>query len=347
MVDFNREPPPAKYRINLDRARVAYDATADTVQDLYSTRVDMGGRRTVRSPSHMLNQADVRPIIYDDASVDVRRWWKGAPDERPAPTHRASPERQPDIARFVAPGEVAISIKHHAPHPEPKEAVKLQCTHVQIVIGVQLDGAGGAITLNNPQDYHTDVGLFGTEVYPMIFVKPRFPNAVSADSARRYVDNIRTWAVIANTYSEFPIGNYNGNDPLATRTVPQVEAFGTKLLDAITGEVTPLTEAARQAERLCLNTLSAVTAERASLRVWLGVYECFSPSPDLEDFASFQENPQQWIIEAKHVAAALDGSSSIAIPYGLWTVDVASGDILPLDTLAKDTAEDSCYHSPS
>lgn len=122
--------------------------------------------------------------------------------------------------------------------------------------------------------------------------------------------------------------------------------YGQWSLDAITGEVTPLTTAARQAESLCLNTLSAVTSERASLRVWLGVYECFTPHPDLEDFASFQENSQQWIIEAKRVAAALEGSSNITVPYGLWTVDVATGDIQPWDTLAKSTVKKACFNNP-
>ncbi|MFQ6026700.1 MAG: hypothetical protein ACE5Q6_04200 [Dehalococcoidia bacterium] len=119
--------------------------------------------------------------------------------------------------------------------------------------------------------------------------------------------------------------------------------YGQWSLDAITGEVSPLTTAAQEAEGLCLNSLSAVTDTRAALRVWLATYECFTPSPDLEDYKTFQENSSQWIVEAKHVVAATEFNAEISISYGLWTVEVATGEIQPWDKLASDTAEKTCF----
>jgi hypothetical protein len=100
----------------------------------------------------------------------------------------------------------------------------------------------GAVTINNPQDYgghqgpDDGRGLFGTRDSPMIFLRPKFRPQVMAEQRAMYMDNIRTWLVIANTFTNFPQEKYNGNDPLGTLSVKATRVLGDKLLDALVGE---------------------------------------------------------------------------------------------------------------
>jgi hypothetical protein len=123
--------------------------------------------------------------------------------------------------------------------------------------------------------------------------------------------------------------------------------YGQWSLNAVTGEVKAISATARQNEGLCQNSLAAITPDRAMLRVWLASYECFTPSPDLQSFATYQENHEEWIVEAKEVANALESSAKIVVPYGLWTVNVVTGAITPLDRLARDTANKTCFKAPN
>lgn len=213
--DFNRPPPASRYQIDLEGAGRVFRTQFGRLSDLFSSKTPLPNGHAIVAPSHMLGQkeADLRLIAYDD-------------NLGPA---------QKDIARFVAPGEIAIAIKHHSAKPdnEEKERMKLQCTHIGIVVGVKTDDGPGAITINNPQSYQR--GLFGTPDYPMIFVKPTFPDGVTNEQKHQYIANIRTWMMIANTFTEFP-PDYNGGDPLATRSVGQVKELGDKLLAALAGD---------------------------------------------------------------------------------------------------------------
>ncbi|MCA9555891.1 MAG: hypothetical protein KC933_38040, partial [Myxococcales bacterium] len=213
--DFNRAPPASGFTVDLAKAQGVWHSEYNKVSDLFTTKTALPNGMVIEAPSHMMGQAeaDLRIIAYDDAD---------GPNQK-------------DIARFIAPGEIAIAIKHHAPHPDAdeKERMKLQCTHIEIAVGVDTPDGPGAITINNPQNYQQ--GLFGTPDYPMIFVKPTFPEGLSNEEKMAYVDNIRTWLVIANTFTNFP-GNYNGGDPLATRGPEQVKALGDKLLAALSGD---------------------------------------------------------------------------------------------------------------
>ena len=214
-IQYNREPPMSKFDIDLDQANAAWGSHFTSLKEIFSTVTELPDGEVITSATHMLGQDEdsIRLIAYnDDLGV-----------------------QQSDIGRFIAPGEIAIAIKHHScsPDPDEKERMKLQCTHIQIAVGVETEDCAGSITINNPQDYQE--GLFGDVTYPMIFIKPQFPGQLTAKQQQAYVNNIRTWLVIANTFTEFP-GNYNGGDPLATRSVAQIEELGDKLLEALGGE---------------------------------------------------------------------------------------------------------------
>lgn len=142
---------------------------------------------------------------------------------------------QTEIAKDLKCGEIAISIKHHSPCPESElsEHIKLQCTHVQFAVGIK----DGVITVNNPQPYQN--GLFGEPDYPMIFVKPKFPSGVSDQEITAYTQNIRTWLVIANTFSTFP-GDYNGSDPLTCIDKDKILKMGKALLGALQSNPTDI-----------------------------------------------------------------------------------------------------------
>lgn len=226
--DFNREPPASNFKLNLQAANSTFHSNYERLADLFSSYIMVPtpngptpllgpDGKPIKSPTHMMGQKeeDIRLIAYDD-SLGVK---------------------QKDIARFLDEGEIAICIKHHSvkPDSDEKEMMKLQCTHIGIAVGVKdEDGEKGAITLNNPQNYQN--GLFGEPTYPMIFIKPKFPSFFDdkPELKKAYADNIRTWAVIANTFTNFP-GDYNGGDPLATRSPEQIKKLGDKLLQALAG----------------------------------------------------------------------------------------------------------------
>lgn len=231
-VDYNRQPPPAHFTVDLVKAGEVWKRKYRTLAELFSTTTRLSGKVIV-SPTHMLGQTEdeVRIMSYNN----------------PAKTNFVADESdQKDLARFIYPGEFAIIIKHHCPKPNPIpfEQIKLQCTHIQVAVGVEWQGENRVISISAPQDYHRQnsssnkfLGLFGTEEYPLIFIKPQFPKLFSTELKRHYVDNIRTWLVIANTFTVFPKnGAYNGNDPLTITSLEMVKEVGNNLLLALTGD---------------------------------------------------------------------------------------------------------------
>jgi len=230
-VDYNREPPPAHFSVDLERAGDVWKSSYHSLADLFSTTTKLYGKVIV-SPTHTLGQTEeqIRIISYNNPG-------KINP--------MADESDQKDLARFIYPGEFAIAIRHRCPKPnlKPLEVIKLQCAHIQVAIGVNWQGERRVISISAPQLYHLQknssrkpMGLFGTEDYPSIFIKPKFPDSLPAKLKRQYVDNIRTWLVIANTFTVFPEKDaYNGQDPLTTTDLEKVKEMGDKLLLALTG----------------------------------------------------------------------------------------------------------------
>ncbi len=71
------------------------------------------------------------------------------------------------------------------------------------------------------------------------------------------------------------------------------------------------------------------TIDEAQLRVWATVFDCFGHFPSLESFAAYQDTPERWVVEGK----------STITHYGLWLVDAFTGEIIPADSIARETTE--------
>ncbi len=171
----------------------------------------------------------------DDATItDGRIHLLGRDDHtiNMIPYDNALGKKQVELMKLIGPGEIAIAIKHHMYKQDSniKEQLKLQCTHIEVVVGVE----GGVITINNPQNYQG--GLFGEDDYPMTFIKPVLNSPLSNELEAEYFDNVRTWLIIANCFTQFPDGNYNGGDPLNAYTLERIEVFGDMLLSALIGD---------------------------------------------------------------------------------------------------------------
>ncbi|MBI5544402.1 MAG: hypothetical protein HY901_10960, partial [Deltaproteobacteria bacterium] len=135
------------------------DQPMTSVKDAFSLRVDLGGGNQVSSPTHLFGETvNVIPYADSDGGVDAAGIAVAYGDQA--------------IGQYFKPGEIGFAIKHHRPshrslggsNANDKEHLKLQDTHIQIVVGVEeKDAAGqahnGAITINNPQNYQK--GEFG------------------------------------------------------------------------------------------------------------------------------------------------------------------------------------------
>jgi hypothetical protein len=228
-----------KFALDMAAASALYGRQFLSLTDFYSTYVD-APQGKIPHPSHLLG-------LKEDALVIL-------------PYDNALRTKQSAIAAHFPRGEVGISLKHHTPHPEPgmQAAMKFQSTHIQLVVGLE----GGVATLNNPKQYEN--GLFGDNKYPMIFLRLKFPEGISEEKARHYMDNIRSWLVILNTYTEFP-GDYDGGDPLSCVTKEALAKFAKMLVAALLGD-----EGARA--WLKDPEQRAYCAELAYLALNLGVY---------------------------------------------------------------------------
>ena len=76
-------------------------------------------------------------------------------------------------------------------------------------------------------------------------------------------------------------------------------------------------------------------AEDAATAVWVSVYACYGHFPVKGSFTATDHGSDRWIVE---------GRSSDTM-YGLWSVDASSGEISPVDQLARQ-ARDNCQGTP-
>lgn len=229
-----------------------------SVEDVFTLQMQLGSGKTYNVPSHLFGgKLNVIPYADEEPALDAA----GKP-------HRGDAA----VAQYYAPGEIGFAIKHHRPFhrilrmepavntnallselatkplpttlplsQEPdlgmaKEEIKLQDTHIEIVVGVMREGQPGVITVNNPQDYQE--GGFGDESepgdYPMVFTKPVLPAYVPDKVRPLFTENIRTMAVGFNTVSKFP-PNYDGGDPLAANTPEKIREHVKMMVKAVAG----------------------------------------------------------------------------------------------------------------
>jgi len=276
-------PPDAtgpRYVVDLGKVAQVWDrgraGLARSVEDLFSTAIPAPGGGYRKIATHYDPSRGINVIAYDDA------WGP----------------RQGDISRYFRPGEVFICVKHHKPEypildaegeEAVRSAVKFDATHVSVGVGVQIAGPeggqqAGAVTVNNPQSYGE--GLFGERHYPMIFLRLTFPAAVPAAMRAMYMDNIRTWLMIANAFTNFPQEHYDGDDPLGTLSVTAIRQLGDRLLEAAVGTFEQR-HAARRWLRQEANLIYC--SELAHVAINLGIHYPLSRPVLGERFAAVQE----------------------------------------------------------
>ena len=201
----------------------------ESVEDAFMVRVELGPTQ-FDAPTHLFG-GPVNIIPYHDND--------GVTDASGATLERGDQV----IAEAFGPGTIGFVIKHHRPshrvlnaqvlQQDIKEQAKLQVTHLGIVVGVEREGLPGAITLNNPQTYQG--GRFGTPDYPMIFVKPEWPDYLDASTAQAFNDNTLVMMAGFNAVSNFP-SDYNGGDPLGAHSVELLELYTSEMIRAIAGD---------------------------------------------------------------------------------------------------------------
>ena len=165
------------------------------------------------------------------------------------------------------------------------------------------------------------------------------------------------WVSVYSCYGHFPLSS-SFSATLETPVQWVVEGrsgttiYGLWSVDAVSGEIEPIDEVARQAKEDCLlapEVPVSFTPAQASLRAWLAVYECFEPPPKFEFFVGQQLTPQRWVVEGREVQEEEEfdiGPKKPDVLYGLWLVDTDTGQILPWDSLAILTAGRSCFKQP-
>lgn len=232
---IDRRPiAPSGYRADMSKLNALFpgDPPMRKVEDAFTATVDLNGTK-IAAPTHLFGKpVNIIPYSNEDNVVDA--------------AGRTVARGDAEIAKVFQPGEIGIAIKHHrpahrslgGPSGDDKENIKLQDTHIEIVVGVAEKGPDGsmvgrAVTVNNPQTYEN--GQFGQPDYPMIFVRPKFPDYLNGQQVAAFQDNIRTMLVGFNTVTKFP-GNYNGGDPLGARSPEQVEKHVEKMVRAVAGD---------------------------------------------------------------------------------------------------------------
>lgn len=203
-----------------------------SIDDAFTLHVALGSKISYKAPTHLFG-SKVNIIPYHDG------------DDAKAVDGTQAGRGDIEISRYFSPKEIGFAIKHHRPEhrvltpdmtdKEMKEHLKLQDTHIELVVGVERKGKPGVITLNNPQNYQG--GRFGDSSYPMIFVKPVYPHYLPNDLKTAFRDNIRTMMVGFNAVSKFP-RDYNGGDPLAANTVEKLKEHVRQMVLAIAGDQT-------------------------------------------------------------------------------------------------------------
>ena len=201
----------------------------ETVEDAFVVEVDLGEAQFT-APTHLFG-APINVIPYADS------------DEVTDAAGEVMERGDRVISQAFAPGVIGLTVKHHRPsnrtmtphdiESDIKEQVKLQDTHIGVVVGVMRDGEPGAITLNNPQSY--EGGRFGSPSYPMIFLKPDWPDYLPSGLHWEFNHNTLLMLAGFNAVSNFP-GDYNGGDPLAAHNVENLEEHTAMMVRAITGD---------------------------------------------------------------------------------------------------------------
>jgi hypothetical protein len=215
--------------------QTAYPNKLTQIADAFKVYVDLGPAGQFVAPSHLFGKSIIVIPYGDtdgiaDASGGLHRGDEG-------------------VARCFPPGDIGFAIKHHRPmrrvvrlgdegeNRDLKENIKLQDTHIAVLVGVRRGRQDGVVMVNSPQNYKK--GGFGSDRgvgdYPMIFVRPLLPGYVPAEARKQFLDNIRLIVIGLNAVTVFP-DDYNGADPLSARTPQQIRHLVRMMIKANAGD---------------------------------------------------------------------------------------------------------------
>ncbi len=157
---------------------------------------------------------------------------------------------------------------------------------------------------------------------------------------------MRVWATVYSCYQDFPaLSDFTAMQDVGGKWLVEghtsTTSYGIWQVDAQTGAVSPFDDRAKQVSSTCNSSGApvALTAQQASVRVWVATADCFAPSrPPLSVFTATQETPDRWVVEGRQTSGSGGGTL-----YGLWLVEANTGQIQALDNYAQTIMGKSCF----
>ncbi len=218
------------FAVDLKRLNAAWSGPwIRTVEDAFQVEVETSVGH-VLAPTHLFGERlVVLPYHDEDGRLDAA----GEPVAR----------GDAILAEVFRPGDIGIALRHRRVQrrrlgaslspPLAQSALQLEDGHLQVVLGVERDGAPGVITMSSPQNY--EGGRFGDADYPLIFFRVRLPDYLSEDQNAAFVRNVRTMLVGLNAVTRFSV-NFGSGDRLSAVSPTEAIHFAALMVRAVTGD---------------------------------------------------------------------------------------------------------------
>lgn len=147
------------------------------------------------------------------------------------------PFAQKDLARLIAPGEIAIAVCGYYPTLKDNQIPqKRNVGHAALAVGVEKGSQRGVMTINNPQSYIQGSFAGQGNGYNCYFIeKLKFPAEITPAEKAAYEKNIITMTALANTYIPFPPG-FESGDPISIHNEAKIREAGNNLILAAYGD---------------------------------------------------------------------------------------------------------------
>lgn len=200
-----------------------------------------GFNRPVRDPADLFGQ----DVVFSPASGVPTLHIGGLPVGTPlVGVDLSRPVGATDLARLgLAPGDFLIGVVESTPSYPRVDAGNLSTAgvmqfgdHAFFLVADTRGGASTLQTLEAPRgQWRTNVGSRYAD-RPVRFYRLELPATLDAETARAYVDNIRTWAAILASESRFPSAHYTSGDAVGANTPERAAAIGDLALRGLTGD---------------------------------------------------------------------------------------------------------------
>jgi len=148
------------------------------------------------------------------------------------------------------------------------------------------------------------------------------------------------WSKMYGCYDHFPeASSFTARPDGPTRWIVEGRSadtvYGLWYVDGNDGDFRPADQVAEQVKQDCIPTPVVLTPEHAAIIVWSEMYGCYGHFPQASSFTATPDGPTRWIVEGR----------SADTVYGLWSVDVMTGNITPSDQVAEQVKE-KCIPTP-